>query len=88
MIKVELGFKISPFFTISYLKVFYILCPLVVAFLFYHPEQFSIIGHVAGLLLSEIYLLVIVWTVGFEKRERQMVIELVKSVTLRIHKKK
>lgn len=87
LIKTELRFNISPFFKISYLKVFYIAIPLIVAYIYYDPSHFSILGHFAGLIGSELFLVSIVWVVGFEKRERQMVMDLIKGANTRIRKK-
>ena len=88
LIKIELGFDISPFFKISYLKVFYIFIPLMIAFVIYDPSQFSVLGHVAGLIGAEIYLIAVVWLLGFENRERQMVLDLLKGAMARVQNNK
>lgn len=87
LIKTELGFSISPFFKISYLRVFTICLPLIIVYTFYNPSQFGMLGHVTGLVLSELFLIVVVWIVGLEKREKRMVEDLIKSVLYRIKKK-
>lgn len=73
LIKTELHFPVGPFFTISYLRVFCMCAPLILAYIFYNPIEFTLVGHIFGLILSELFLLVIVWIIGFEKRERLMV---------------
>lgn len=86
LIKTELGFKIGPFFKISYLRVFYIIIPLIIAYIIYNPTNFSMVGHFVGIVCSEIFLVIVVWIVGFEQRERQMVLGLLKDIKKNILK--
>lgn len=87
LIKLELGFDVSPFFKISYLRIFFMIIPLAIAFFLYNPSQFSFLGHFIGLIISEIFLIIVVWIIGLEKRERRMILDLLEDVKVKIIKK-
>lgn len=65
-------FRIRSFFSISYSKILWVSIPLVVFYLLYHPEHFTIWEHIGGLLFSELFLFVSIYVLGLEKRERLM----------------
>lgn len=69
LIKYVLGYRIFPFLQISYLKILYISIPLLVAYLLYDPSIFSTFGHVAGMILSELFLVAVVLLFGLDKKE-------------------
>ena len=73
LIKRVLGYGVKPFFTISYLRVFLIGIPLLIAFLIYNPCRFSLWGHIAGMAFCELYLLLDVWLLGLEKQEKTII---------------
>ena len=75
-------FEIISFFKISYVRMFFISVPLLIIYLYYDSLCISSMGHVPGLLMSELILFFIVYFIGLDKREK----DLVKSFLHRIIK--
>lgn len=74
------GFEVVNFFKVSYGRMFFISIPLLIIYLFYDSSSFGVWGHFAGLILSEILLLGIVYILGLENREKSMIQNTVKQV--------
>ena len=63
-------FDIKQIVRVSYVKICIISLPLFVFYLFYDSTSFSTIGHVMGLIGSELLLMLSVLIVGLDKNER------------------
>ena len=69
-----LNVDIKIFFQKSYIRIVLISLPLLLAYLIYNPSNYSIYGHITGLVLSEVFLLIFIYIIGLEKKERELVI--------------
>ena len=68
-------FDIKQFFSISYVRMFYVSIPLIL-FYFIYPRLFigdSIIVHLAGIIISILLMLAVFLSFGLESRERKMI---------------
>ena len=66
-------FNVWQFVKISYLKIFYISIPLVIVYLLYNPTNFSIWGHIVGLVFSIIFLALVILFLGLDKEEKNLI---------------
>ena len=85
MLRRVVRFEVKSFFSISYSKILWVSIPLIVAYLLYNPSSFSLRGHVFGLIGSELYLLVIIYMLGLEKRERKLLKNGYKTIATKIY---
>lgn len=83
-VKKLLNVDIRIFFKKSYTRIAYVSLPLILAYFLYSPINDTIIGHISGLVLSELFLLVIVYFVGLERKERELVLNYIKKYTSRL----
>lgn len=65
-------FNLILFIKTSYLKVLFVSIPLIVFYLFYNPSNFSFTDHFIGLVLSEVFLLLVILLFGSDKKERNI----------------
>lgn len=72
MLRRVVKFEIKSFFSISYSKILYVSIPLIVVFIFYNSSAFSFWGHIGGLIGGELLLWLIIYLLGLEDRERNM----------------
>lgn len=70
LLKRIFNFDIMIFIRTSYLKMLYVSIPLILVYLFYDPSHFSIWGHVAGLFITDFFLIVVLFVIGTDKQER------------------
>ena len=73
-------FDIRQIVKVSYVKICIISLPLLAFYLLYNSESFSTIGHVIGLIGSELFLLLIVIIVGLDRNERGVMNKYIKSI--------
>ena len=66
-------FDVKQFFSVSYVRMFAISIPLVIFYLVYNSDQFSIWGHVGGLIASEVFLMAVVLLLGIDSKERRLI---------------
>lgn len=78
--------EIRMIYDISYKCIFKITIPLLVVFLFYNPGSFTIFGHIMGMVLSEVLLIVVIYFLGMNSRERNMINEMLQSGIKRIRR--
>ena len=64
---------VKPLFKISYTKMAVMTIPLLLFYLFYDPSGFSLSWHLVGLACSEVFLIIVILTLGLEKKERLLV---------------
>lgn len=72
-------FDVRMLIKVSYSKIFIISVPLVVYFYLYNCTQYSVIEHICGLVLSELYLFLVIAIVGIDKAERGIIKNVFKS---------
>lgn len=73
-------FDIMQIVRISYTRILVISIPLVIFYCVYNPLWFSSFwGHALGIVFSELFLVVIIGLLGFDKNERKMITEFIKS---------
>lgn len=77
-------FNVKDFFQISYSKILYVSIPLIVAYIFYNSSAFSIWGHILGLILSELFLMIDIAILGLDSKERNIVLSFFKKKFNRI----
>ncbi len=73
MLRRLVKFDVKQFFTISYSRILLVSFPLVIYYLLYNPVNFSIAGHVIGLVGSEIFLVAVILCLGVNKDERKVI---------------
>ncbi len=64
---------VRPLFKISYLRMGLISVPLVLFYLLYDASNYTFGGHLIGLVLSEVFLVMVLLILGLEKRERTII---------------
>ena len=69
MLRRVMTFDVKDFFRISYSRILFMSIPLVIYYLFYNPTQYSFGGHIAGMALSEVLLVIVILCFGLDKRE-------------------
>ncbi len=72
-------FDVKPIVSISYIKIFIISIPLILFYVLYHPDNFSVFGHLVGMVMSEVFLILIVTLLGLDTKERKMIGSFIKS---------
>lgn len=83
MLRRVVNFSVKEFFQVSYSRILYVSIPLIAYYFLYDPENFSTWGHVVGLIISELFLLVVIYVLGLDKRERSIV----NNVVIKIKKR-
>ncbi len=84
MLRRTVEFDVKMFFSISYSKILYVSIPLIIFYFLYDSSNYSALGHVYGLLLSEIFLLSSIAVLGLDKSERKIVAGYVTNLFRRI----
>ena len=87
LLKRIFNFDIGLFIKKSYSKILYVSIPLVIAYLLYDPSTFTVIGHLVGFALAEIYLIGMILLFGTDEEERPMIKQYVESALARIKRK-
>lgn len=77
-------FDISLIINVSYIKMAIMSIPLLVYYIFYNPTYFSTIGHLTGIIVSELFLLVVVIIWGTDNIEKEKAISYVKAKLHRV----
>lgn len=72
LLKKIYGFDVSGIIHISYIPIVLISLPLILFYILYKAPS-SIIGHLGGLVLSELFLLLVVFLIGLSKKERLII---------------
>lgn len=80
LLKRVLDFDIRNFFKISYWPMLKVFIPLVVIYIFYNPNSFSLMGHILGLGISMLLVLVLIATVGIDQKEKTIIREKIGSI--------
>lgn len=70
-----LQFDVVWFIKVSYLRMLYVILPLVFIYFLYEPSDLSIIGHALVLIISVIIVLLLVVTFGFDKPEKILIFD-------------
>lgn len=84
LLKRIFNYDVKQFFTISYSKMFFMSLPLIVFYCFYNPTNFSTFGHLIGLVGAELFLFVIIYILGTDKQERDMLSGALKRLKTKI----
>lgn len=87
MLRRVIRFEVKSFFSISYSKILWVSIPLIVVFLLYDPSRFSFWGHVAGLIGSELFLLLVIYVLGLQKKEKQLLRNGYNTIIARIRRR-
>lgn len=88
LLKRVIDFDIKKFIRISYLRLLYITIPLVVFYIFYNPENYSLTGHIWGLFTGIFFFFIIVGILGLDKKEYSMIQSYIKKITSKITHKR
>ena len=83
LLKVLYKFEIESILRVSYTRIFFISVPLIVFYYLYSPLSDSFSGHLLGMILSVVFLLLDVFIVGIDKKERAMIKSTVKNRLIR-----
>lgn len=73
LMKWVLNMDIKYFVKTSYLRMFYITCPLVLVYLFYNPSSFTVWQHILGIICSEFFLIIVISLLGIDKEEKRII---------------
>lgn len=76
--------NIKPLFKISYSRMFVLSIPLIAYYLIYNPADLTTAGHFTWLIISEIVLILLIISIGLDKKERLMLKELLSKITTRL----
>lgn len=87
LLKRVINFDIKKFIRISYLRLLYITVPLVIFYLFYNPENYSLTGHILGLITGIFFFFIIVGVLGLDKKEYAVIKSSINKVSSRIIRK-
>lgn len=79
LLKLIYHFDVKPIVSISYIRILVISVPLVLFYVLYHTDSFSVFGHFVGMVMSEIFLILIVALLGLDSKERTMIGSFIKS---------
>lgn len=79
LLKRVLNFDIKKFINISYFKILLVTIPVCIFYFFYDSTNFSTSGHLLGIVLSELFLIVVIAMVGLDIRERRKILSFIKS---------
>ena len=82
LLKALYHFEVELIVKVSYTKIFIIMVPLSVFYFFYSSADYSVMGHICGLVLSELFLISVVILVGLDSREKNYLLTFIKK---RIH---
>lgn len=74
LLKMVLKFDVKTFLKTSYMRIGFILLPLIMALSLYDSSSFNTVGHIFGLLGSELYLILVVLLVGLDKNEKNIIV--------------
>lgn len=79
LLKRILNIDVSYFIKTSYLKMLWVSIPLIIAYYYYNPSSYGILGHIMGLIGSEILLLIVIFLFGSDSSERVLLRDYIKS---------
>ncbi len=79
LLKRILNFDVKYFVTESYLRIIYVLLPLIAWILIYHHIPMTGWQVVLGLIISEILLLIFIYYFGFKKEDRMRILNVIKT---------
>jgi len=88
LLKKILGMNIRLFIKTSYLRMFYISCPLIIAYIFYNPSSYTIAGHFCEFIGLEVFLFFCIILLGVDKDERKLITQYVVNIKKNIKCKK
>lgn len=74
------SFNLSEFFKTSYLKILLVSIPLIIFYMIYNPTNFTFLGHIIGLVSSEIFLLFTILIFGFDKDEKMILKKIIAKI--------
>lgn len=75
LLKRVLDFDLKKFSFLSYLPMIKVFIPLTILFVFYKPQSFSLTGHIIGLIGSFIGVLLIIFLLGLDNKEKKLLFE-------------
>lgn len=78
LLKGIIHINIKTVFLPIYTKMVLVSLPLIVLFLFYNPSEFSVTGHIIGFVLSLIGCIALIYLIGLDKGERDMINNVIK----------
>lgn len=87
LLKKLLHIEIKKFFMISYVRIFIISVPLIIFYMFYNSQNFTVIQHIIGLIFSELFLIAVILLFGIDRKERGMMKDFIKGIKLKINSK-
>ena len=70
-------FDVRLLFKVSYSRIFVISVPLIVYYFLYDSSNYSAIGHLCGMICSELFLLLVIVILGTDKSERTLIRKIV-----------
>lgn len=70
-------FDVSLLLKVSYSKIFLISIPLIIYYVLYNSANYTTLGHLCGLICSELFLLLIIAILGTDKTERTLIRKIV-----------
>ena len=80
LLKRILNMDIGFFVKTSYLKMLYMIIPMIVIYSFYTPNNFTVTQHWLGLCFLVFFVVFDVLLLGTDKREKQLIISYVKNI--------
>jgi len=80
LLKRIFDFNVLNFIRISYIRMFIVALPLTTVYFLYDSSSFTLYEHIMGLFISEVFVLLCIYVLGLEKRERIMIVDLTKSI--------
>lgn len=79
LLKKLYDFDISMIVKVSYVKIAIISVPLLIGYFIYNPVDFSLVGHLVGLVMAELYLILVVFLLGIDKHEKELLLSFVRN---------
>lgn len=77
-------FDVRLFINTSYMRILYVSIPMVVLYIVYNPASFSMLGHIAGLFSSVLFVIVIILFFGLDSEERPLLKQSINHYILKI----
>lgn len=84
LLKRILNMNIMNFIKTSYLRMFYISCPLGVAYFLYDSSSYTMAEHVYGILALELLLVLSILFLGIDKDERRLVAQYIYNIRKKV----
>lgn len=70
LLKKIFDFDIKAFFNVSFVRIGIISIPLVLFYIIYNSSNYSFVGHIIGLFISELFLVIVILLLGLDANER------------------